>query len=351
MTTTPPILPTLTNRFALGTAAIVTASALLVAQQPSGQATAQDPNAPAGRAGGRGLMAAPLAVNFDDRTGFTQIFDGKTMSGWEGATEVWRVVDGAIVAENTPEKPVGGTTFVFYKDTEISDFELKVEMKVEGGGNSGIQYRSRNVEPSADFGRGRGGPGGPGAPGNVPAAGATPGGGPAPAAPAPPPAAAATAPAAASDPNADPCAPGARGGGGRGPLGGPYSKWNLQGYQFDTDPNGCMSGQLFEGGRFVGERGITTRPGQVVLLREGQPNTLLATVAIPEELRSAFKRGDWNQYHVVARGYTFMHILNGKLASVTIDDDVSKRQAKGVVGIQIEGPRKVSFRNVWLKKL
>ena len=326
------------HRFSIGLTLTATTSALLIAQQPA---------PPQGRGG---LMAAPLSVNFDDHAGFTQIFDGKTMNGWEGAPDVWRVVDGAIVAENTPEKPVGGTTFVFYKDADISDFELKLELKVEGGGNSGIQYRSRNVEPSADFGRGRGGPGGPGAP---PAA-APPS--------APPPAAAAPAP----DPNADPCAPGARGGGrGPGPGGpggpgggrgagfgaGPYSKWNLQGYQFDTDANGCMSGQLFEGGRFVGERGITTRPGQVVLLREGQPNTLLATVATPEDIRSTFKRGEWNQYHVVVRGNTFMHILNGRLASVTIDDDPGKRQSKGVIGIQIEGARKVSFRNVWLKKL
>ena len=112
-----------------------------------------------------------------------------------------------------------------------------------------------------------------------------------------------------------------------------------------------MAGQLFEGGRFVGERGITTRPGQVVLLREEQPGALLGTLSTPEEIRSTFKRGDWNQYHLVVRGNTFLHILNGKLASVTIDDDASKRQAKGVLGIQIEGARKVSFRNVWLKKL
>ena len=263
-------------------------------------------------------MQAPTVVNFEDHTGFVQIFDGKTITGWEGSPEVWNVVDGAIVADNSPEKPVGGTTFIWFKDADIADFELKLEMKVEGGGNSGIQYRSRNVEPSANFGRGGAAPGGP--PPGGPAAspvGGQPAGPPVvgPPTAAPPPAAAPTIP----DPTADPCAPGARGGGrgpgpggqargggpggagrqGGGPLGGPYARWNLQGYQFDTDANGCSTGQLFEGGRFPGERGITARPGQVVLMREGQPNALLSVVSTPEEIRSTFKRGDWNQYHVV----------------------------------------------------
>lgn len=103
--------------------------------------TAQQPPA-----GGRGMMPAPMSVNVDDHTGFVQIFDGKSTAGWEGAPEVWTVVDGAIVADNSPDKPVGGTTFIWFADAGIADFELKLEMKVEGGGNSGIQYRSRNVE-------------------------------------------------------------------------------------------------------------------------------------------------------------------------------------------------------------
>lgn len=351
-----------------------------------GLRAAQAPAPQGGGPGGGGPGGpGPAAVDFNDHAGFRQIFDGTaaSMANWEGASEVWKLVDGAIVAENTPEKPVGGTTFIWFKDTEIGDFELKMELKVEGGGNSGIQYRSRNVEPSANFGAGRGGaPGGgrtgapAGAAGPVgPAAPAGPGPAAAPAGPGPtgqPGPSGPTAPASVS-PSSDPCAPGARGGGGGGraggapgagaapgaqraggpggpgPLGGPYARWNLQGYQFDTDANGCSVGQLFEGGRFPGERGITTRQGQVILLREGAPAALLGTVSV-DEIRSTFKRGDFNQYHIVVRGHTFAHVINGRLASVTIDDDATKRQAKGVIGVQIEGARVVAFRNVWLKK-
>ncbi len=282
-------------------------------------AAGQQPPAPAtGGMGRGGPGGAPLTLNFADRTGFEQIFDGKSLEGWDGAREIWRVENGVIVAESTPENPAG-TTFLIWRGGVPADFELKLEIKIEGqGGNSGVQYRSRNVLPSASFGAGRGGP----------AAGA-PGGGGSPAQPA----------------------------GGRGPGGGPmpvatYSKWNLFGPQADFDMAGSMAGQLFEGGRQPGERGITTRPGQVVVLREGQPNVLAATIATADELKASFKPGDWNQYHIVVRGRTYLHILNGRLISVTIDDDNSKRHDKGLIGLQIEGASlKVSFRDIWLKRL
>ena len=47
-----------------------------------------------------------------------------------------------------------------------------------------------------------------------------------------------------------------------------------------------------------------------------------------------------------------MHMLNGRLISVTVDDDPAKRVAKGLIGLQIEGQSmRVSFRNIYLKTL
>jgi hypothetical protein len=126
----------------------------------------------------------------------------------------------------------------------------------------------------------------------------------------------------------------------------------MQGYQADYDATGNMAGQMFEGGRFVGERGITTRPGQVVRLQAGQNPQLVGMAASLDDLKKSFKVNDWNQYHVIVRGNTFIHILNDRVASVTIDDDASKRAMKGLIGLQIEGgDLKVSFRDIWLKTL
>ena len=116
-----------------------------------------------------------MSTDFNDHEGFQQIFDGKTLSGWDGAPEVWRVEDGAIVGEATQEKPTG-TTFIIYRGSEPADFDMKFEMKLEGtGGNSGIQYRSRQELPAAFPPRPAGAGGGPG--GGAPGA-ARAGGGP-----------------------------------------------------------------------------------------------------------------------------------------------------------------------------
>jgi hypothetical protein len=138
---------------------------------------------------------------------------------------------------------------------------------------------------------------------------------------------------------------------GRGGFGGSaYTKWNVKGYQFDLGGRGW--GNMWEGGRFPGERGTTTTAGQVVLLRQGQPRTLVATTASADELQSAIKPDDWNQLHVIARGNTFIHIINGRVFTVTIDDDASMRQSKGIIAIQMEGTNmRVSARNIWLKTM
>ena len=47
----------------------------------------------------------PEPINFDDHVGWTQIFNGKTLTDWDGDTDIWHVEDGAIVGVSTPEHP------------------------------------------------------------------------------------------------------------------------------------------------------------------------------------------------------------------------------------------------------
>ena len=46
-----------------------------------------------------------------------------------------------------------------------------------------------------------------------------------------------------------------------------------------------------------------------------------------------------------------MHLLNGRLMSVTIDDDAANRPADGLIGMQVHvgPPMKVEYRNIRLK--
>jgi type 1 glutamine amidotransferase len=77
-----------------------------------------------------------------DEQGFVSIFDG-SLDGWEGKTEFWSVADGAIVGQTTAENPTQGNTFLFWRQGELDDFELRLSYRITGG-NSGIQYRSRD---------------------------------------------------------------------------------------------------------------------------------------------------------------------------------------------------------------
>ncbi len=115
----------------------------LVAQQTS--AGAGTHAVPINSGGG---FTQPEPINFDNHDGWVRIFDGKTLNGWDGSPEVWRVEDGAIIGESSPAHP-SGTTNIIWRGGEPANFALKVEMKLEGSGaNGGIQYRSAYVPPT-----------------------------------------------------------------------------------------------------------------------------------------------------------------------------------------------------------
>ena len=86
-------------------------------------------------------LAVGTATLADD-AGFVPIFDGTSLTGWEGRPEFWRVEDGAIVGQTTAENPTKGNTFLIWRAGLVDDFVLELNYRLTGG-NSGIQYRSR----------------------------------------------------------------------------------------------------------------------------------------------------------------------------------------------------------------
>src|SRR6185369_4197577 len=82
--------------------------------------------------------------------GFTSLFNGKDLTGWEGRKEHWSVEDGAITGKTTKEIPAKGNNFLIWRGGTVDDFELRLSYKIvpnspSGFGNSGIQYRSREL--------------------------------------------------------------------------------------------------------------------------------------------------------------------------------------------------------------
>jgi hypothetical protein len=85
---------------------------------------------------------APLPA--PDADGWISLFNGKDLTGWKGDPNIWRVVDGYI--QGKVDK-IGYNTFLVH-DHPVSDFTLEAKFILPKGGNSGIQYRSKVVDPA-----------------------------------------------------------------------------------------------------------------------------------------------------------------------------------------------------------
>ena len=92
------------------------------------------------------LSPLPFARAADPETGFTPMFNGKDLTGWEGKPGWWRVEDGAITSESTPAKPCPAAHYLMWRGGKPADFEMRCEYRLIGASaNSGIQFRSREV--------------------------------------------------------------------------------------------------------------------------------------------------------------------------------------------------------------
>lgn len=89
------------------------------------------------------ILTATLAAQADPV--FEPIFDGTSLSGWDGDQRYWQVEEGAIVGRSAPDQPLNANTFLVWKGGDLADFELKAEFLIASG-NSGIQYRSEIVD-------------------------------------------------------------------------------------------------------------------------------------------------------------------------------------------------------------
>jgi hypothetical protein len=233
----------------------------------------------------------PDPMKFSEHEGYVSLFDGVSLKGWDGNPKFWRAEGGAIVGESTPQNP-SGNSYIVYRGMEAKDYTLKFEIKVEGSGGSGFQYRSKTGIPwlanIAD---------------NVTA--------------------------------------------NVGPV---NLNWMMTGPQADFWPSSRdWTGQFYSENTPMR---ILAWRGQVVEGSGLARKELMGNIGDRAALNSVVKMNDWNEYTVIARGGTCMHIVNGQLMAVMVDDDPeSSNNQSGLFGIEIEATTKVSVRNIWVKKL
>ena len=92
------------------------------------------------------LLAFMLATlsPLSAQEGFKPLFDGKTLTGWDGNPELWSVEDGAITGKTKGPDHLAYNQFLVWRGGVLKNFELRAKIKCSAS-NSGIQYRSKEL--------------------------------------------------------------------------------------------------------------------------------------------------------------------------------------------------------------
>lgn len=116
-----------------------------------------------------------------------------------------------------------------------------------------------------------------------------------------------------------------------------------------------FSGMFFEenGRMFMGQRGDVV----VVTANPAEPKKphlrKIASVGDPAGLEQMIKRDDWNDYTVIARGNVFVHIINGRVMSIGIDEDELNARKSGILAFQLHSgrPMKIQMKDIRIREM
>ncbi|WP_276167329.1 3-keto-disaccharide hydrolase [Zobellia alginiliquefaciens] len=224
--------------------------------------------------------------------GFVDIFDGETLAGWKGDTNYWRVENGNLVGEVTPETLLKRNTFIVWQGNQPSDFELKLEFKITEAGNSGINYRSNLID---------------------------------------------TIPYALKGYQAD--------------IDG-LRKYTGQNYEEKKRATLAYRGESVH---IKSEDNPEASGSLKANIKNNcwQSREVVGSLEDSDSLKTKIKSEDWNKMHLVIKGNRLQHYVNGFLMSDVLDNDTVNRKLKGYLGVQVHvgPPMKVEFRNIRLKLL
>lgn len=220
---------------------------------------------------------------------FVSIFDGKSLEGWVGDEPYWRVVNGAIHGEITPETLIDKNRFLIYQGDIPSDFELKLDYRISEQGNSGVNYRSDVVE-GIDFHALKGY---------------------------------------------------------QFDLDGAN---NLTGSNYEERIRSTLAqiGEQTELPVPDDPESLEYRVKNFWTARK-----VLGSLGSREDLTSRIRKGDWNEVHLVVSGFQMEHYVNGVLISQVLDNDSVNRRSDGMLGVQVHigPPMTVEYRNICIKEI
>ena len=95
-----------------------------------------------------GALALAAFTTSAQEPGFTPLFNGTDLTGWDGNPKLWSVEGGCITGQTgtNADNKISHNTFLVYTNAPVDNFELRFSYKITEKGNSGIQYRSKVTE-------------------------------------------------------------------------------------------------------------------------------------------------------------------------------------------------------------
>ncbi|MEX2336889.1 MAG: DUF1080 domain-containing protein [Fulvivirga sp.] len=222
--------------------------------------------------------------------GFIAIFNGENLDGWEGDTAYWRVENGILTGEITPDKKLASNTFLIWEDRQTEDFELKVAYRISKKGNSGINYRSERLSKLPYALRGY---------------------------------------------QAD--------------IDG-KNNYTGQNYEERGRTTLAYRGQKVLVSPFEGD---PEHLRNYVKKNAWTLAKVTASLGDKDSLRSVIKMGDWNEVQLIVKDNRLQHYINGILMSDVTDRDTVNGRKSGRLGFQVHvgPPMKVEFSNIQYKEL
>jgi Domain of Unknown Function (DUF1080) len=126
------------------------------------------------------------------------------------------------------------------------------------------------------------------------------------------------------------------------------NKWVVSGYQAEVENTPGKVGFLYheKGRRYLCNVGEKVEIGE-----DGKPK-VVGKLGDKGAIGSTYKKGDWNDYVIIAKGNHLVHYLNGIQTVDVTDNDPKGRAMKGILALQIHAgpPMVVEFKNLRLKQ-
>lgn len=132
------------------------------------------------------------------------------------------------------------------------------------------------------------------------------------------------------------------------------ASWHVDKNNPVAPPADKFTGMFFEenGRMFLAHR------GQAVIVRPAtdpkKPSIeVISSLGDPTELEAVIHRNDWNDYTLIANGNQFVHIINGRVMSLAIDDDRERCPKSGILAWQLHAgkPMRIEVKDVRIREI